>query len=493
MDLGIDLGTSEVKVVLLDDAAQLVGHASAPLSVSRPHLLWSEQNPADWWAAMLAALGRLRRDHPHEYAAVRGLGLSGQMHGATLLDVQNRVLRPCILWNDGRSYPQCQTLKERVPECESITGNLVMPGFTAPKLLWVQEHEPEVFDAVARVLLPKDYLRFLLTGEAVSDRSDSSGTLWLDVSRRDWSERMLAATGLALSQMPRLVEGCEPAGVVSPFVAAELGLAPGVLVAGGAGDNAASAAGIGVVRPGSAFLSLGTSGVYFVANAAYSPNPARAVHAFCHAFPNTWHQMTVTLSAASSLRWLCELVRAANENELLAEAEGVGANESVPWFLPYLSGERTPHNDPHAQGVFFGISQAMGRGHLVRAVLEGVAFSMLDGQKALLEGGAQIKDVTLVGGGSRSALWAQILSDTLGRPLDRRVGADTGAALGAARLARLARTNESIDSVCSAPPRLDRFEPDPLRHAMLAGRHRTFERLYAALRSEMQAVHDEPA
>ena len=492
MDLGIDIGTSEVKVVLIDDAQRVIGQAHSALAISRPHPLWSEQDPADWWSATVNALAQVRAAHPTEYAATRGIGLSGHMHGATLLDAHDRVLRPAILWNDGRSHAQCKELKARAPDSRRITGNIAMPGFTAPKLIWVEQREPDIFKRTARVLLPKDYLRLLLIGEAVSDMSDSAGTLWLDVAKREWSDAMLAATHLQRSHMPRLVEGSAASGTLLPAIADQLGLQSGVIVAGGAGDNAASAAGIGVAAPGTAFLSLGTSGVYFVANAAYSPNPARAVHAFCHAFPGTWHQMTVMLTAASALRWLRTLTHADSEAQLVAEALALPVDTRVPLFLPYLSGERTPHNNPHAAGVFFGLTHDHARGHLARAVLEGVAFAFLDGQQALLEGGAQIDTITLVGGGSRSAPWAQVLADTLGRRLDRRSGAEVGAALGAARLGRLARTNENVAAVCTAPPIVDSFEPVANRTETLAARHRQFQRLYAALREEMRPQNDEP-
>ena len=492
MDLGIDIGTSEVKVVLVDDAGHVVGQAASALPISRPHPLWSEQDPRDWWTATIAALATLRAASPAAYGAVRGLGLSGQMHGATLLDAHERVLRPAILWNDGRSHAECAEIERRAPHSRAITGNIAMPGFTAPKLLWVERHEPGCFADIARVLLPKDYVRLLLTGEAVSDMSDSAGTLWLDVGRREWSDAMLDATHLTRAHMPRLVEGSAAGGTLRPDVAAELGLAAGVVVAGGAGDNAASAAGIGVAAPGTAFLSLGTSGVFFVANAAFSPNPARAVHAFCHAFPGTWHQMTVMLSAASCLRWL-RTVTGASEVELIADAQALAPGDAAPFFLPYLSGERTPHNNPHASGVFFGLTHEHGRGHLAQAVLEGVAFAFLDGQQALQGGGARIEQVTLVGGGSRSAPWAQLLADTLARSLERRAGGEVGAALGAARLARLARTGEAVEAVCTAPPLVDRFEPDPHRSARLAERHRRFQSLYAALADHMQPSTSQPS
>jgi len=492
MDLGIDIGTSEVKVVLIDDAQRVIGQAHSAVPISRPQPLWSEQDPADWWAATTNALAQLRSAHPTEYAATRSIGLSGHMHGATLLDAHDQVLRPAILWNDGRSHAQCAQLEALAPDSRRITGNIAMPGFTAPKLIWVEQHEPDVFKRIARVLLPKDYVRLLLTGEAVSDMSDSAGTLWLDVAKREWSDAMLAATHLTRAHMPRLVEGSEPSGTLLPAIADRLGLSANVIVAGGAGDNAASAAGIGVAAAGTAFLSLGTSGVYFVANAAYSPNPARAVHAFCHAFPGTWHQMTVMLTAASALRWLRALTHADSEAQLVAEAEALPPGASVPQFLPYLSGERTPHNNPHASGVFFGLTHDHTRGHLARGVLEGVAFAFLDGQQALLEGGARIDTITLVGGGSRSAPWAQLLADTLGRRLDRRSGAEVGAALGVARLGRLARTRESVAEVCTAPPVIDSFEPEAQRTEALATRHSQFQRLYARLGDEMSAAKDKP-
>lgn len=485
MDIGIDIGTSEVKAVLVDEAQAVLGTAHAALPISRPQALWSEQNPQDWWTATLAALADLRNALPKAYAATQGLGLSGQMHGATLLDAQQRVLRPAILWNDGRAATQCVELERRESRSRRITGNIAMPGFTAPKLIWVEQHEPGIFKSVARVLLPKDYVRLQLTGEAVSDMSDSAGTLWLDVAARDWSDAMLDATHLQRRHMPRLVEGSQASGTLRADVALQLGLKSSVVVAGGAGDNAASAAGICVAAPGTAFISLGTSGVYFVANPAFSPNPEHAVHAFCHCFPNTWHQMSVMLSAASCLHWLRGLTHADSETQLLDEAQALQADARIPLFLPYLSGERTPHNNPDATGVFVGLTHDTSRAHLARAVIEGVSFAFADGQQALLSGGAHIDSVSLVGGGSRSALWAQLLADTLGRPLERRSGAEVGAALGAARLARLARSNESIESVCTAPPVRDRFEPDGRRHEALSHRHARFQHLYAALKADM--------
>ena len=282
MYLGIDLGTSGVKAVLADGDGRIAGQASAALAVSTPRPLWSEQAPQDWWSATVRAVDELKAEHGGALAGTRAIGLSGQMHGATLLDARGGVLRPAILWNDGRSGAECAALEAAVPDARRITGNLAMPGFTAPKLLWVAAHEPEVFARVAKVLLPKDYLRYRLSGEHVAEMSYASGTLWLDVANRRWSEEMLAATGLDLEQMPRLVEGSEPSALLTPALARGWGMTGEVVIAGGAGDNAAGAAGIGTVAPGRAFLSLGTSGVLFAANRAFAPNPERAVHAFCH-------------------------------------------------------------------------------------------------------------------------------------------------------------------------------------------------------------------
>ncbi len=302
MYLGLDLGTSGVKAMLIDDNQRIVGSASGALDVSRPHPGWSEQDPADWVRASEEAIAGLKAAHPAALGAVRGIGLSGQMHGATLLDADDKVLRPCILWNDTRSFREAAAL-DADPQFRAVTGNIVFPGFTAPKLVWVRENEPEIFARVRRVLLPKDYLRLWLTGEHISEMSDSAGTAWLDTANRRWSESLLSATGMDERQMPALVEGTDAAGTLRSELAARWGISGDVVVAGGAGDNAASACGMGTVGEGHAFVSLGTSGVLFAANARYLPNPASAVHAFCHALPNTWHQMGVILSATDALNW----------------------------------------------------------------------------------------------------------------------------------------------------------------------------------------------
>jgi xylulokinase len=481
MFLGIDLGTSEIKALLVDEAGTVVGSTGLPLELSRPHPRWSEQDPEHWWQAVLGTVGRLRDTHPAELAAVRGIGLCGQMHGAVLLDAADRPLRPAILWNDARSGPECEELVQRVPKVSAITGNLAMPGFTAPKLLWVAKHEPEIFRNTATVLLPKDYLRLRLTGAKITDQSDASGTLWLDVARRDWSDEMLGACGLGRGHMPRLVEGSEAAGTVLPELAAAWGMRQPVTVAGGGGDNAASAVGIGAVAPGTGFASLGTSGVLFVVNDRFAPNPERAVHAFCHALPRRWHQMSVTLSAGNSLRWAAQLVNGRNEVEVLAEVEQLdeASRAEAPICLPYLSGERTPHNDPAALGVFFGLTHNTGSAALVYSVLEGVAFALADGLAALQASGTDVRTLSLVGGGSRRPFWAQLIADVLGVSLQTLEGGETGGALGAARLAHLACGGRE-EEVCARLPVVREYAPR--RDApWLAERLGRYRQLYGAL------------
>jgi xylulokinase len=475
--LGIDIGTSSVKAVLVDEQQQVTAQNSAALSLQRPQPLWSEQRSEDWWDATVAAVLGLPA---HARAAVRAVGLSGQMHGATLLDAQDRPLRPAMLWNDGRAAAECLELERLEPGARAITGNLMMPGFTAPKLLWVRHHEPQIFERTACVLLPKDYVRLRLTGERISDCSDASGTGWLDVGRREWSDAMLAATGLQRRQMPRLVEGTAPSAAVLPDIARQLGIAPAV-VAGGAGDNAASAIGMGVVAPGQAMLSLGTSGVLFVVTDRFRPNPDRAAHAFCHALPHRWHQMAVLLSAAASLDWWARVSGSPDLVALIAAAQARGLQRATPLFLPYLSGERTPHNDPYSRGVFFGISHESSSADLALAVLEGVALAFADGLDVLLQNGGRIDEISVTGGAARFPYWGALLAAALQRPLSYREGGEVGAAFGAARLARLALSGENADELCSPPPLKQLIEPDAQLMQQLAARRPMFRRLYRDL------------
>lgn len=481
MYLGLDIGTSGVKAVLVNEAGAIVATAARELALSHPAPLWSEQDPDSWVGATTDAIDDLASHHPREVARVAGIGLSGQMHGATLLGENGRPLRPAILWNDGRSQAQCGELERRCPSLHALAGNLAMPGFTAPKLLWVARHEPHVFERVATVLLPKAYVRYRLTGEMVEDMSDAAGTLWLDVGQRCWSEALLHATGLDLRHMPRLVEGSDISAVLAPEYAQRWGMAKNVVVAGGAGDNAASAIGLGAIAPGDAFLSLGTSGVVFRVTDRFAPAPASAVHAFCHAVPGLWHQMGVMLSAAASLAWLASVMETPAATLLAPLGERVDGPSSVK-FLPYLDGERTPHNDATASGAFVGLRGATGRSQIVQAVLEGVAFAARDNLAALSATSGPVLEVDLVGGGSRSPLWAQICADVLGIAIHRVEEGEVGAALGAARLGRLAATGEDAAQVCTPPRRLASFAPRASVAAAYDDAYRRWRELYPALK-----------
>ncbi|WP_314375756.1 xylulokinase [Sphingomonas paucimobilis] len=457
MFLGIDIGTSGVKAVVLDEDGAVVGQGTAALTVQRPHPLWSEQEPEAWWQATTAAV---RAIDPAVRRAVRGIGLAGQMHGATLLGADDQPLRPGILWNDGRSHAECTELEARAPDLHRIAGNLAMPGFTAPKLLWVAHHEPETFSAIRTVLLPKDYVRLRMTGEKASDVSDAAGTLWLDVAARQWSDEILAATGLTRDQMPQAVEGTDQTGRLRADVAEAWGIDQ-VPVAGGGGDNAAGAAGVGVVKDGDALLSLGTSGVIFAATKAFRPNPAGAVHAFCHCLPDVWHQMSVHLSAAACIDWVARLTGTPGAAELFARAESVGPASGPEIFLPYLSGERTPHNDAEVRGAFLGLDHDTTPERLAQAVLEGVAFALADGLSVLRDAGTELSQLSVIGGGARSSYWGQTLAAALNVELVYLKGGEVGPALGAARLAQLAVDGGSPEEVCAPPPVSHTITPDP--------------------------------
>jgi xylulokinase len=476
--LGIDVGTSGVKAVVLAPSGSVLDKASAPLAVSRPAPLWSEQCADDWWAATEAAVLGL---DPVLRSGVLGVGLAGQMHGATLLSEDDRPLRPAILWNDGRSFAECQELERDAPRARAITGNIAMPGFTAPKLLWVRRHEPDLFKRVRSVLLPKDYVRLCMTGDKASDVADSAGTLWLDVAARAWSTAMLDACELSETQMPTLYEGTEVTGTLRPEVATRWGMRM-VPVAAGGGDNAAGAVGVGVVADGDALLSLGTSGVIFVATKAFRPNPARAVHAFCHALPDRWHQMSVHLSAASCIDWAARLTGSAGPAAFFALAEQAGPAAGPELFLPYLTGERTPHNDPHVRGAFLNLGNESDPGRIAAAVLEGVAFAHADGLDALREAGTSISTLSVIGGGARSAYWGRIIAAALGVPLVYLEGGEVGPALGAARLAQIAVSGESVAQVCVRPPVSHVIEPDAALAAALAPKLARFRAAYPLVR-----------
>ncbi|MCE6077280.1 xylulokinase [Agrobacterium vitis] len=480
MYLGLDLGTSGVKAMLIDADQTVIGSANGALTVSRPHSGWSEQAPADWIRATQEAIAGLKAQFSRELAAVKGIGLSGHMHGATLIDAQGDVLRPCILWNDTRSFKQAAAL-DADPHFRALTGNIVFPGFTAPKLAWVKENEPDIFAKVAKVLLPKDYLRLWLTGEYLSEMSDSAGTSWLDTGKRAWSSELLAATDLGEQHMPGLVEGTAEAGRLRAELAADWGMAAGVIIAGGAGDNAASACGMGTVAEGHAFVSLGTSGVLFAANASYLPKPGSAVHAFCHALPNTWHQMGVILSATDALNWYSG-ISGKPAGDLTHElGEDLKAPTGVT-FLPYLSGERTPHNDAEIRGAFIGLGHESSRAVLTQSVLEGVSFAIRDSLEALKSAGTSLSRVTAIGGGSRSRYWLASIATTLGIPVDIPADGDFGAAFGAARLGLIAATGADPLAVCSAPPTEATIEPVMALRDGYEDAYQRYRALYPAIK-----------
>ncbi len=476
MYIGLDLGTSGLKALLIDGDQRIVAEAQAPLTVQRPHSGWSEQDPARWLtacdAAMRALAGKARLD------AVRAIGLSGHMHGAVLLDAEDRPLRPCILWNDTRSAAQARALDGQAP-FRALTGNIVFPGFTAPKVVWVRDAEREIFDATRRILLPKDYLRLWLTGAAVTDPSDASGTSWFDVGARAWSDDLLAATGLDRSFMPDVVEGNAASGTVRAALAQDWGLPAGVVVAGGGGDNAASAVGVGIVAPGQAFVSLGTSGVLFAATAEYRPDPASAVHTFCHALPDTWHQMGVILAAADAVNWFAGTV--GEEAAALTGALGPVQAPGRTLFLPYLGGERTPHNDDEIRGAFLHLDHATDCAALTRAVLEGVTHAFADSFAALTGTGTRIDRLIGVGGGTKSDYWVQAIATALGLPVELPVAGDFGGAFGAARLGMMAVNGGDL-AIAATPPIARVIEPVAALTPAFAEAHARYRAGYAALR-----------
>lgn len=479
MFVGIDIGTSEVKAVLLSERHALIASTSASLSISRPLPGHSEQNPEDWWTACCVALQKLNAAVPLAYAKVMGLGLSGQMHGAVLLDEKDQILCPAMLWNDTRASQECSDMMAQLPQMPQLAGSLAMPGFTAPKLRWIAKHQPGIFAKTAKVLLPKDYVRLRLTGEAVTDMSDASGTAWLDVEQRDWSDDLLKLTGMARQHMPRLVEGSAQSSVVSASAATLLGLKPGIVVAGGGGDNAASAVGMGAVEPGQGFLSLGTSGVLFVVTPSFQPNAASATHAFCHAVPNRWHQMSVMLSAASCLQWASGLLGVASAAELESKASRLNTAQraTAPLFLPYLSGERTPHNSAQVRGSFHGLGHDTDAASLAYAVMEGVSFGLNDGLAALQAAGVQTQRLSLVGGGARSTFWAQQLASLLNIEILTHKGSEAGGALGAARLGWLA-AGGILSDVCVTPEVAHVYTPQLSERSYLYPRYQQFKSLY---------------
>lgn len=478
--LGIDLGTSGLRALLTDAQGNPVAAAERPLRTSRPQPGWAEQNPQHWIDALERAVSELAAAQP-EFRSLRGIGIAGHMHGATLIGADGKVIRPCILWNDMRSHREAAQL-DALPGVRDVSGSIVFPGFTAPKLLWLRGHEPENFSRAAKVLLPASFLSFYLTGEIAADMSDAAGTSWLDTGGRDWSDRLLEASQMRRSQMPCLTEGTAAAGRLRPGLARKWGLRGAVAVTAGAGDNAAAACGIGALKEGQGFLSLGTSGVLLMARGGYHPAPDTALHTFCHAVPDRWYQMGVMLSATGSLNWLAQ-ISGRKAADLTAELGGTLAAPGKVRFLPYLSGERTPHNDAVVRGAFTGLDAATGPAELTRAVLEGVAYSMRDSAEALESAGAQMTRLFAVGGGAASDYWLRLLATVLGVPLCRPENGESGAALGAARLAICAAEGASPETVMHQPDRFETFDPEPDQIKDFAAGYKKFKAAYPAIRA----------
>lgn len=475
MFLGIDIGTSAVKVICTDGTA-IFASATAGLTVQSPYPGWSEQAPDAWWLATCSALAEIAKTVP--LSGVTGIGLSGQMHGAVLLDSARQVLRPAILWNDSRSTEDCTRLQNALPNIGSIAGVLPLPGFTAPKLMWVAREEPEIHARIAHILLPKDYIGLRLHGELATDRSDAAGTLWLDQTAREWSEAVAAASDTDIGWLPRLADGHEVVGQVMASAAAETGLPAGIPVVAGGGDAATGAVSLGATEPGRGFISLGTSGQLFVAGDAYHPNPSKYVHAFAHTVPGRWYQMAAMLNGARPIAWLAGQLEI-DAGEVVALAESADASR-VPTFLPYLTGERSPHGDPHIRAGFFGLEDSTNRAGLCRAVIEAVAFTFADAVDSFGDTIADLPHLAAIGGGSKSPFLLQLIANATGQRIGRTVGSDAGPALGAARLAACGLKALNLSDLGQQPDVADWFEP--AHNEDLIDRLEGYRALYRALK-----------
>jgi xylulokinase len=493
--LGIDISTSSAKALLIDTKGAVVAVGSTALKLSTPKPLWSEQNPQDWWQAVAASIHKALDQANVDGSSVAAVGLTGQMHGLVLLDVNGKVLRPAILWNDQRTGAQCDDIRARLGRKRliQITGNDALTGFTAPKILWVQQNEPEIYAKIGHILLPKDYIRYRLTGDFAMDKADGSGTILFNLKNRSWSPEVLKALEIPGKWLPPTYEGPQITGEVILSAASETGLQPGTSVVAGGGDQAAQAVGVGAVEPGIVALTVGTSGVVFAPTRSALIEPEGRLHAFCHAVPGLWHFMGVMLSAAGSLQWYRDtLAPAVSFDELLAEAELVPAGSEGLQFLPYLSGERTPYPDPLARAGFIGLTLRHGRGHMTRAVLEGVAFGLKDSftliqsvasSEGASSGQSEIQQVRASGGGTKGALWRQILADVLGAELVT-VNTSEGAGYGAALLAGVGiGAWPDVISACENTIHVTgQTQPDPSNSAAYQQAYATYRMLYPALK-----------
>ena len=482
MYIGIDLGTSGVKTILIDYNQDILATAHSALTVQSPQDGFNEQDPNSWIKATEICLAELKKQKSKEFSNTISIGISGHMHGATIIDDQGKVIRPCILWNDTRAFKECEEFENQDFDVRNISGNIAMPGFTAPKINWLIKNESENFKKISKVLLPKDYLRYYLTGEFFSDMSDASGTLWMDIKNRQWSEQLLEISNLNINHMPKLVEGNQEAGMLSSKLKEKFNFNKNVTVVGGAGDNAASAAGLGVVEENQSFISLGTSGVFFTPTSNFLMNTKDAVHSFCHCLPNKWHLMSVMLSASNCLDWICSLT-GNNIADALKNIENYSSNlENIfnaPYFLPYLSGERTPHNDPHARGSFHYLKTTTDKSAMQYAVLEGISFGIFDGFNSIQSVNQKFDDIFVVGGGSKSSYWLNLLSSILNRKLSICEQSEFGAALGVARLAMFAdKQVEDKNSIIKKINIKKSFQPSEKNISSLEKRYLIWKELY---------------
>ena len=502
--IGIDIGTSGTKALVIDPRGKILAEASADYPCHHPKPLWSEQDPEDWWKGTVTAVravvkrARLKRDD------VAAIGLSGQMHGSVFLDKKNRVVRPAILWNDQRTAAECEEIEERAGGRRALikmVANPALTGFTAPKILWLRNHEPRHFDRTVRVLLPKDEIRRRLTGEFATDVSDASGMLLLDVVRRRWSKRLLGKLELDADLLPTCYESDEVTGTLTPEAARTLGLSTDCRVVAGAGDCAAGAVGNGIVRSGLLATSIGTSGVVFVHSDTPQFDPEGRLHTFCHAVPGKWHMMGVTLAAGGSFDWfrraLCTNVAGkgrgtpsgASFETLVQEAAATPTGAEGLQFLPYLAGERTPHLDPHARGALVGLTLAHTRGHVVRAILEGITYSLRDSLDIIQQQGIPVRQIRASGGGSKNPFWRQMQADVFGKKVTR-MAADEGPAYGVALLAAVAAGHfKNIAEACKATVETaDESRPTTKARRFYDRAFPVFQQLYQSLRDEMRVL-----
>jgi xylulokinase len=486
--LGLDVGTTGARCVAIDETGRLLAEATAEYPLHSPRPGWSEQDPEDWWKASRTVLGRVAETVGQDVA---GIGLTGQMHGAVFLDGSDAVIRPALLWNDQRTQKQCDEITQVVgaETLIRIAGNPALTGFQAPKLLWLREEEPHAYARMRRLLLPKDYIRLRLTGQVATDVSDASGTLLLELRSRSWSDEILGALEIPRPWLPEVFEGPEATGSVLAGVAGDLGLRAGTPVAAGGGDNAAAAVGNGIIKGGLASCSIGTSGVLFAHSDALSLDPSGRLHAFCHAVPGRYHLMGVSLSAGGSLRWWRDVLGSATYEDIgrLAAQAPPGSEGLV--FVPYLTGERSPHLDPLARGAFFGLTSRHSAAHLTRAVMEGVAYSLRDSLDLMKQLGAGPNQVRATGGGARSDLWRQILADVFDCRIVRTVF-DQGPAFGAALLASVAAgIHANVEEACARIQlRAEADDPDPARARIYDEYHTVYRSLYPATRDQMHTL-----